>query len=131
MSFSPSQIRFPEYFIKTFNDASALSTYLTLDAISYGDYIAWAINITNSDTITHKIAIAGDQTDDKLFIEVDVPAGAGFAGAAPLQVLPLWMPSQYQYFVSGKENGPNLCVALRETINTGKLVVVSVHAGYV
>lgn len=131
MSFTPSQIRTPDFFQYSFNDASTPGTWQQADVASQGDYIAWAFHVTNNDTIAHNVKIASSNNDNALMFEALVPAGAGLGGVAPYDVLAVWMATQYQYFVGGKFLGPFIYLTMGEAINTGKLVVVSIHVGYV
>jgi len=131
MSFSPSQIRYPEFFRTFFDNSSTPGTYLEVNNITYGDLICWAINITNSDTVAHTVRFASTASDQTLMYEASVPAGAGHNGVAPVQVLTTWMPSGLNYLVLGKENGPDIWATVGEAIASGKLVCISIHAGYV
>lgn len=82
----------------------------------------------NSDTIDHLLSvdIAGSGAAS-LLGQVKLPAGCGYGGVPPVDMIAALLPSNHQYFWLW--NGNIIGLAVGEAINAGKLVTVNAMAG--
>lgn len=91
----------------------------------------WRLDVvmfSNSDTIAHHVLIDPmNAAGGSLWGQFAIPAGAGYAGVPPVELLSAWLPSSLQFWLVGAGQPWNF--QLVEAVNAGKLLSVIGHGG--
>lgn len=112
----------------TFNDGTTPLSYATILNTFGKDGRMDVLLLTNSDTIDHTVLFdLNDGSGASVAISAVVPAGSGYAGVTPYDLIAHLMPTNQPFLLLAA--GFTYQWALGEAINTGRQVVLFVQGG--
>jgi pantoate kinase len=86
------------------------------------------IQVSNSDTIDHNIALAYlNGNDSSVLVEAKIPAGSGYGVLPLIDMLAPLMPAAYHYVL--QLNGSRFYMTVREAVGAGTYVIANGQGG--